>query len=98
MTDGTIQEQVMARAMKDQTFRHELLNNPRAVLAREYQVHLPESITVRVLEDAPNTLTLVLPRGEGAMLELSDAELEAVSGWGMGMTTGASTGGGGLYD
>ena len=45
MTDGTIQEQVMARAIKDQTFRHELLNNPRAVLAREYQVHLPENMS-----------------------------------------------------
>lgn len=80
MTQETIQEQVMARAMKDASFRQALLNNPRAVLAREYNVHLPEHVTVRMLEEAPNTLTLVLPSREEAVLELTDADLQAASG------------------
>jgi hypothetical protein len=74
MSEGTIQEQVIARAMKDPAFRQELLSNPRAVLAREYNVHLPEDMTVRVLEEPPKTLTLILPRGEEEALELSDVE------------------------
>jgi hypothetical protein len=80
MSEGTIQEQVIARAMKDPAFRQALLSNPKAVLAAEYGVHLPDQIAIRVLEEAPNTLTLVLPRGEEAIQELSDADLEAVSG------------------
>ena len=82
MTQGSIQEQIIARAMKDQSFRQELLSNPRAVLAEQYNVHLPEQVAVRVLEEAPNTLTLVLPKGEEALVELTDAELLGASGRG----------------
>lgn len=82
MTHETIQEQVIARAMKDPSFRQALQNNPRAVLAEQYNVHLPEQVTVRVLEEAPNTLTLVLPRGEEAVVELTDADLLGANGRG----------------
>jgi hypothetical protein len=61
MFEGTIQEQVIARAMKDPAFRQALLSNPRAVLAREYHVYLAEEISLRVLEEPPHTFTLVLP-------------------------------------
>jgi hypothetical protein len=78
----TIQAQVSARAMKDASFRQALLSNPRAVLAREYQVHLPAHITVRVLEDTANTFTLVLSTREPVMMELTEADLQAVNGGG----------------
>ena len=80
MSEGTIQEHVIARAMKDPAFRQQVLSNPRAVLAREYHIHVPEHLNVRVLEEAPHTFTLVLPAREEALLELSDADLESVSG------------------
>ncbi len=80
MTQGTLQEQVNARALKDASFRQALLSDPRAVLAREYNVHLSESVAVRVLEEAPNTLTLVVPAREEAITELTDATLQAVNG------------------
>lgn len=80
MSEGTIQEQVIARAMKDPIFRQALLGNPRAVLAAEYGFHLSENVTVRVLEEPPHTFTLILPAREEALLELTDAELEGVSG------------------
>lgn len=77
---GTVQEQVLERAVKDERFRQEVLNNPRAVLAREYDVHLPETVSIRVVEDTADTLTIALPPKQESMQELSDAELEAVSG------------------
>jgi hypothetical protein len=80
MFEETVQEQVIARSMKDSAFRQALLSNPRAVLAQEYHVHLADSISIRVLEEQSNTFTLVLPRGEEALLELTDADLEGVSG------------------
>jgi hypothetical protein len=80
MSEGTVLEQVIVRSMKDSAFRQELLNNPRAVLAREYNFHLPEHVAVRVLEDAPHTFTLVLPVQEEAIVELTDADLEAAVG------------------
>jgi Nitrile hydratase, alpha chain len=80
MIQETLQAQVRARALKDPAFRQALLSNPRAVLAKEYNVHLPEHVVVRVLEEAPNTLTLVLPAQAEAIVELTDADLQAVSG------------------
>src|SRR5215475_10980646 len=82
MTQETIQEQVRTRALKDPAFRQALSSNPRTVLAREYHIHLPEHVSVRVLEEAPNTVTLVLPKGEEAIVELTDAELLGASGRG----------------
>ena len=80
MTQGTIQEQVIARALKDHGFRQALLNDPRAVLAQEYHVHLPAYVAVRVLEQASHTLTLILPAREEAIVELTDADLQIASG------------------
>jgi len=63
-----IQEQLIAKAMKDETFRQELLSNPKAVIV----VH----------QDTPTTLHLVLPvpASSAAGAELSDAELEQATG------------------
>jgi hypothetical protein len=59
------------------------------VLAREYHLHLPKHVAVRVLEETPSTFTLVLPAREEAVMELTDAELQAVDGGGSkGSTTG----------
>ena len=82
MTPEPLQEQVIARTMKDPTFRQKLLSNPRAVLEKEYNVQLPEQVAVRVLEEAPNTMTLILPAREEAVEELTDAELREVGGRG----------------
>ncbi len=80
MTEEIAREYVMTRAMKDSAFRQALLRNPRAVLAAECHLHLPQEVTIRVLEEQPDTLTLVLPHRQEALLDLSDAALEAVSG------------------
>ena len=77
---GTIQEQILERAVKDERFRQEVLTNPKAVLAQEYNVHVPETVSIQVIEETVETLTIVLPPKQEAMQELSDAELEAVSG------------------
>jgi hypothetical protein len=83
MTDAqkTLQEQVMARAMKDEVFRQELLNNPNKALERELGITLPKGVNVQVHEDTPTTVHLVLPlQSHYAPVELSDAELEQVAG------------------
>ena len=80
MTDSMINQQVLARAIKDAAFRQALLSDPKAVLAKEYNIHLPENVTIRVLEETSSTLTLVLPPQETMTQELSDADLEAVAG------------------
>ena len=80
MSDSNVKEQVLARAIKDAAFRQALISDPKAVLAREYQVQIADSVTVRVVEDTSTLHTLVLPPLETAMQELTDADLEVVAG------------------
>ncbi len=80
MTQLTVMDELMARSIKDPAFRQEVQNNPREVLANEYNVHLPADVTVHVFTEAPNTLTIVLPPQAEAVQELADSDLEAVAG------------------
>ncbi|GAC1349589.1 MAG: hypothetical protein NVSMB27_24140 [Ktedonobacteraceae bacterium] len=43
-TQNSMQEQIIAKAMKDEAFRQQLLSNPKEVLERELDINLPEGV------------------------------------------------------
>jgi hypothetical protein len=71
------EEKLIARAQADESFRQALLTSPKATIEEELGASLPENVEIKVVEETADTLYLVLPAEEG---ELSDADLEAVSG------------------
>lgn len=76
------QNGLLAKAMKDESFRQELLANPKAVVEKEMGklkegAKLPEAVEVKVIEQPANALYLVLPLTSG---ELSDESLDNVAG------------------
>ncbi len=79
---NTTQQQVLARAMKDEAFRQQLLSNPKETLERELGITLPQGVNVQVHEDTPTSIHLVLPAKPrtNEPQELSDAELEQAAG------------------
>lgn len=52
---------VIAKAREDQAFKQTLLNNPKAAIEQEQGEPLPANIEVRVLEENPDALYIVLP-------------------------------------
>ena len=60
LTQG-IYDQILTRALKDPTFRTEILSSPRVVLKRDYNISVPDSVGIRVLEDGRDTMTITLP-------------------------------------
>ena len=80
----SMQDQIIARAMKDDAFRQRLLDNPRQTLEGELGITLSTDVTVLVHEETANTLHLVLPSKAqtGGLVDLSDAELEQTIGGG----------------
>ena len=85
--------EVMAKAFTDDKFRADLLKDPKAVLEKERGKPFPAGLQIRVMEEPPNTVTLVLPRkpepvsGTG---ELSDEALEQVAGGAIIYSTGTT--------
>jgi hypothetical protein len=69
--------QVIAKAWTDPTFKQRLLAEPKAV-AQEYGISIPSGLEVRVVENTPTLVHIVLPARPAG--ELSDEQLEAVAG------------------
>lgn len=84
MTRKEAVNRITARAWQDESFKQELLSNPKSALAKE-GIHIPEGVEVTVFEETPIALALVLPMNTSRQ-ELAEADLEAVSG-GAGATT-----------
>jgi hypothetical protein len=73
---------LVARAWQDEDFKRRLLADATPVLAKEFGIALPPGMTVKVVEQTPTTICLVLPMkpvGDSA-LELDDEALDAVAG------------------
>jgi hypothetical protein len=83
-TEGDLIAQLIARAANDADLRAEMLANPKAVIARETGLVIPEESNVSVFEQTADHAYFVLPRptADGER-ELSTAELETVAagGW-----------------
>ena len=74
-----LNQQVIARALKDPDYRQALLADPRAALGQAFGQELPAHVQVKVIEQEPDTIYLLLPRGAES-LELNEEELDSVAG------------------
>lgn len=78
----TIESVIVARALKDEAFKQQLLSNSataKAAIEQELAEQLPEDFSVNVVEETPNTAYIVLPympSTEG----LTEKQLESVAG------------------
>jgi hypothetical protein len=80
---GNPQQQVIDRAGTDPAFRSQLLENPSAAISGLLGIPLPAGVTVRVIEEQPGEVVLVLPsRSMKAGAELTEENLEEVAGGG----------------
>jgi hypothetical protein len=89
---AVMERRLIERSLQADVFRQQLLADPRAIIERETGTQLPEDLRVVAVEEAADTIYLVLPStspvGEGG--KLADQELEAVTGGDAGSTSTAS--------
>ncbi|MBD2207947.1 NHLP leader peptide family natural product precursor [Calothrix sp. FACHB-1219] len=70
-----LEAKIIARAWKSDAYKQELLENTKAVIAREFDVELPAEMNVQILEETPTNLYFVIP----VCPSISAADLAAIS-------------------
>jgi hypothetical protein len=80
LTRGELNDLLADFASKNAKYRQALIQNPKDVIERQLNSSLPASMTVKVVQDTPNTMYVVLPHVPSEGEELSDAALESVAG------------------
>jgi hypothetical protein len=77
-----IERRLVERSLQDESFRQRMLEDPKAAVEEELGVQLPAEVQVQAVEETAETIYLVLPSSSplGGGGELSDRDLEAVSG------------------
>lgn len=72
---ASTEKELIKKVWDDDNLKQELVDNPKAVLAREMGLEsLPESINVQVIEEDESTLYVVIPKKP---VEINESELEA---------------------
>ncbi len=78
------EQKIIQRAWENETFRQELLSNPKAVYARESGEELPKDLEIEIIQETANKVYLVLPNNPAPATtdegELSEEALETVAG------------------
>lgn len=84
-TRESFEKMIIEKAVKDDTFRSQLMENPKSFIEKEMGVKIPEMINIQILEETSDTFYLVLPAvTDTASEELTEKELQQVSagaGW-----------------
>ena len=67
---------VVGKAIEDADFRARLMSDPKGVIGAELGVTIPDTMTIEVHEEAPETAHLVLPPES----RLSEADMRTAGG------------------
>jgi hypothetical protein len=83
-----VERRLIEKSVEDEAFRQRLMEDPKGAVEQELGTRLPEEVRVVTVEETQDTIYLVLPSTSMAgaeRVELSDQELESVSGgWDVG--------------
>ncbi len=80
-----MEAKVTQKAMEDSDFRVKLFEAPRAALEEVVGKALPDNLSVDIVKEKPNTITIAVPEALAEDGELSDDMLDYVSGAGIGV-------------
>lgn len=73
-----LKAKIIARAWKDENFRNQLINNPKATL-KALGIDLPANIDLKVICDDPTHIHFVLPQAPIEAKKLAMSELAKLS-------------------
>ena len=75
-TIGEMKAHILTKAAEDESFRAQLLKDPRSTVSAELDIFIPEQFIIQVHEDSATTAHLVLPLSD----RLTEEELATAAG------------------
>ena len=75
-----LEERIILKALKDSIFREQLLKDPKGTIGQELGIALPDHLSVKIVEEKENEVVLVIPQNAQQEDEITQLELESVSG------------------
>lgn len=82
-----LEVQLIIRCLKDELFKQELMNNPKAVIEKEIGIKLPDELKYNLLKETETTVYIVLPGNpyegltEAEIYSYSKLTLEDIAQW-----------------
>lgn len=80
VTRRDLETRLIEKAWKDPEFRREVVSDPKGMFEKHFGQKLPAQFNIIVHEEDASTLHFSIPPAPSNLHELSDAELEQVSG------------------
>jgi hypothetical protein len=80
MTRGEMQDLLEKFAASNTDYRAALLKNPKAVVEKQFNMTVPDNVTIKAVEENANTIYVIVPHSVAAGAELADEDLEKVAG------------------
>lgn len=80
MTRGEMQDLLAKFASSSPQYRAALISNPRAIVEKQFNMTIPDNVSVKAVEESSDTIWVVVPHAVAAGAELDDADLEKVAG------------------
>ncbi|MBP3962975.1 NHLP leader peptide family RiPP precursor [Paenibacillus lignilyticus] len=62
MSEQELQQQIIEKAWSDESFKAQLLADPKAALKEAFNLTLPEDVELVVIEETPSKLAFVIPQ------------------------------------
>jgi hypothetical protein len=67
ITRSELTAQLWSKASKDEGFKNSLMEDANGVLQRDFGLHIPSGTTVRIVQESPQEMYLVLPQSLDSM-------------------------------
>jgi len=79
------EEKILDKIFSDADFKKQFLKNPKTAVEEEFGISLPEKLKIKVIEEKPLEITIVIPRDSQQFAEdvkdlPSEKELAAIQG------------------
>jgi hypothetical protein len=73
-------DKIVEQAESNPDYYNQLMKDPRSLMARQLGTPIPSNVHIKVIEETADTYFVVLPYKPKEGAELSDSDLEKVSG------------------